>query len=160
MKYLTNALCCLFMAVTFSAAAQSKPVGCPRNLDGKSFVTLKNKMPTGKGNTVAFDAEVLRIEKGFNDKPYFEVKFDNGETIWISSMIVGNYVAKGRKLRILGYIDAVAPDDEIGKKYNAGGLQVLAFALLDLESKNLQMSDAFNGEAKEWLAGRIPKKRD
>lgn len=158
MKHLSILLLCTLLFTGITVNAQSKPAGCPRNLDGNSFIKLKNTIQKHKGDTVAFDAEVVAIEKGFNDKPYFKVKFDNGQTVWVSSMIVGNYVTPLRKLRLLGYIDEVASDDEIGRQFNPDGIQVLAFAILDLESKNLQMADAFNQEAKEWLSGRIPKK--
>jgi hypothetical protein len=144
----------LFSGVVHAQTPQTK---CPRNFEGKNLPAVKQNLKKRKGDTVAFDAEVISIEKGYNDKPYFRVKFASGDTVWIASMITGNHVRLGRKLRLLGYIDAVDTDDEIALKYNTEGIQVRVFAILDIESKNLQISDAFDKEAKEWLAGIIPK---
>lgn len=137
--------------------AQTPKVKCPRNFDAKKLALVQKDAAKHRGEIVAFDAEVVSIEKGYNDKPYFMACLENGDTVWIASMITGNYVTVGRKLRVLGYIDPVAADDEIGNRYNKGGLQVRVFAILDLESKSLQMSDAFDREAKEWLEGIMPK---
>jgi len=138
--------------------AQGPQTKCPRNFEGKNLAVAKQQLQKRKGDTVAFDAEVVAIEKGYNDKPYFKVKLDNDENVWIASLLTGNHVRLGRKLRLLGYIDSVAGDDEIARKYNGDGIQIRVFAILDLESKNLQISDAFDAEAKEWLSGIIPKR--
>jgi len=158
MKYIAFfTLQILLLVGTPNLFAQTPKVKCPRNFDSKKFAVVQKDAAKHKGETVAFDAEVVSIEKGYNDKPYFQACFENGDTVWIASMITGNYVTVGRKLRLLGYIDPVAADDEIGQRYNKGGLQVRVFAILDLESKSLQMSDAFNREAKDWLEGIMPK---
>lgn len=158
MKYIALfALQILLLAGVPNLCAQTPKVKCPRNFDAKKLALVQRDVAKHKGETVAFDAEVVSIEKGYNDKPYFMACLENGDTVWIASMITGNYVTVGRKLRVLGYIDPVAADDEIGQRYNKGGIQVRVFAILDLESKSLQMSDAFNVEAKEWLEGIMPK---
>lgn len=158
MKYIALLTLQILMLVGVpNLCAQTPKVKCPRNFDAKKLALVQKDAAKHKGETVAFDAEVVSIEKGYNDKPYFMACFENGDTVWIASMITGNYVTVGRKLRLLGYIDPVAADDEIGQRYNKGGIQVRVFAILDLESKSLQMSDAFNAEAKEWLDGIMPK---
>lgn len=158
MKYITFLLLPILLLVGVSDLyAQTPKVKCPRNFDAKKFALVQKDAANHQGEAVAFDAEVVSIEKGYNDKPYFQACFENGDTIWIASMITGNYVTVGRKLRLLGYIDPVAADDEIGQRYNKGGLQVRVFAILDHESKSLQMSDAFSREAKDWLEGIMPK---
>ncbi len=158
MKYIALLTLQILMLVGVpNLCAQTPKVKCPRNFDAKKLALVQKDAAKHKGETVAFDAEVVSIEKGYNDKPYFMACFENGDTVWIASMITGNYVTVGRKLRLLGYIDPVAADDEIGHRYNKGGIQVRVFAILDLESKSLQMSDAFNAEAKEWLDGIMPK---
>ena len=159
MKYIVYIVPLIFFVTTI-LNAQTSLTKCPRNLDGKKWAAIQKDPQKHKGETVAFDAEVLLIEEGYNEKPYFEVKLDTGETIWIASMIVGNYVALNRKLRLLGYVDVVASDDEIGSKYNKGGIQIRTFAILDLQTKSLQISDAFDAEVKQWMDGVMPKKAE
>ena len=140
--------------------AQKPAQSCPRNLDGKAFTTIKKDIAKHDGDTIAFDVEVIKTEAGYNEKPYFQGQLDNGERLWISSMVSDSDVAIGRKLRVLGYLHRVHADDEIGKKYNKGGIQVLAFALLNTETKQLHFSDAFEKEALLWKSGAfIPKQK-
>jgi len=140
----------------FSLQAQKPSKGCPRNFDGKKLISVQKEIKKHEGEIVAFDAEVTKIEIGFNDKPYFEVRLDNGTKLWIASMMANQTLAVKRKARILGYLNQVKSDDEIGRKFNKNGIQVLAFAILDIETKQLNYSDAFDEEAKLWKNGRVP----
>jgi len=154
----------LFIGLVFftgiAIGYSQKPMqSCPRNFDGKAFAKIKKEIKKHDGDTVAFDIEVLKTAFGYNDKPYFQGKMDNGETLWVSSMVGNSDVSAGKKLRILGYLNAVNSEDEIGKKYNKGGIQVLAFAILNTETKQLHFSDVFEKEALLWKSGGfIPKK--
>jgi hypothetical protein len=147
----------LVLAGISNLYAQAPKVKCPRNFDSKKYALVQKDAAKHQGETVAFDVQVESIEKGYNEKPYFKACFESGDTIWIASMITGNYVTVGRKLRLLGYLDPVAADDEIGNRYNKGGIQVRVFAILDLESKSIQISDSFDKEVKEWMDGIMPK---
>lgn len=129
---------------------------CPANFDGQSFEIIKNEMARHKGETVAFDAEVVTIKKGYNDIPYFSARLDNGALLWISSMVSDKYVIKGAKLRLVGYIDLVEADDEIANQFNQSGYHIRVFAMLDHKTKQLQISNAFDKEVKAWLDGKIP----
>ena len=129
---------------------------CPSNFDGKSLVAIKDKIKKHQGETVAFDAEVVEVKQGYNDIPYFKVTLDNGEMLWISSMVSDKYVKPKAKLRLLGYIDLVQKDDAIANKYNYSGFQVRVFAMLDHTTKQMQISNAFENEVKQWVAGSIP----
>ena len=142
----------LFVAGIQLAVAQK----CPANFDGRSFETIRNEMPRHKGETIAFDGKVAQINKGYNDIPYFSVTLDDGNVLWISSMVSDKYVIKGAKLRLIGYIELVQADDEIAKQFNQSGYHVRVFAMLDHKTKQLQISNAFAKEVKDWLAGNIP----
>ena len=135
-----------------------KQTACPRNLSGKAFTEMASEIKKHNGETVAFDAEVIEIQKGYNDKPYVKASFQTGETVWISSLISDKNIAVGSRYRMLGYINQVKSDDAIGQQYNKNGIHILTFAMLDLKTKQLQMSDAFETEANEWIAGKIPNK--
>jgi len=150
---------CLLLLIAignFSLHAQKPSNGCPRNFDGKKLFSIQREIKKHEGKIVAFDAEVTKLENGFNDKPYFEVSLDNGTKLWIASMMANKTLAVKRKIRILGYLNQVKPDDEIGTKFNKKGIQVRAFAILDIETKQLNYSDAFEDEAKLWKNGKIP----
>lgn len=148
-----------FFALLFflsGMAVVSSQKTCPSNFDGKSLVAIKGKIKKHQGETVAFDAEVVEVKQGYNDIPYFKVTLDNGEMLWISSMVSDKYVKPKAKLRLLGYIDLVQKDDAIANKYNYSGFQVRVFAMLDHTTKQMQISNAFENEVKQWVAGSIP----
>jgi len=137
--------------------AQKVSNSCPRNFDGKAYVTAKKTIKKQVGKMIAFDAEVIAVEKGYNDLPYFSVSLDNGQQLWISSMMSNINVDPGHKLRILGYLAIVQPDDEIGMAYNKKGIEVRAFAILDIQTKALNYADVFEKEALLWKSGKIPE---
>ena len=137
--------------------AQKLSNSCPRNFDGKTFLAIKKMIKKEVGKTVAFDAEVVAVEKGYNDLPYFSVKLDNNESLWIRSMMSNINVNPGHKLRILGYLAVVQADDEIGTAYNKNGVEVRAFAILDMQTKALDYSDVFEREALLWKSGKVPE---
>jgi len=145
----------LFLMPQFYAQKLSN--SCPRNFDGKAFLASKKTKKKEIQKTVAFDAEVVTVEKGYNDLPYFKVKLDNGEPLWIRSMMSNVNVNIGHKLRILGYLAKVQPDDEIGMTYNKNGVEVRAFAILDTQTKKLDYADVFEREALLWKSGKIPE---
>lgn len=145
--------CILLFFGWASACSQTK---CPVNFDGKSFELIRGEIQKHQGETVAFDAVVTEIHKGYNDIPYFRVRLENGALLWIASMVSDKYVAKDAKLRLLGYIDLVQTDDEIASGLNQDGFHIRVFAMLDHKSKQLQIANVFDAEVKQWLAGNIP----
>ena len=148
-----------FVLIFFFVCATEAQKPCPTNVDGKSFSKLKSKVRKHVGETVAFDAEVLAVKSGYNDIPYFSATLENGEVIWIASMVSDKYVKPKAKLRLLGYIDLVQSDDAIARQYNNSGFQIRVFAMLDHSTKQMQISNAFESEVKIWVAGSIPSNR-
>ena len=146
----------LLLLMVLSVYLSSAQTKCPTNFDGKSFVKIKYDMDKHNGETVAFDSEVSEIRKGYNDIPYFKVKLENGEELWIASVVSDKYVVKGAKLRLIGYIELVQADDEIARQFNRTGYHVRVFAMVDHKTKQLQSSNAFDQEVKQWLGGQFP----
>ncbi len=151
----TSFLFLLFFLFGITVASAQKT--CPSNFDGTSLSAIKSKIKKHKGETVAFDAEVVEVKQGYNDIPYFSVKLDNGEMLWVSSMVSDKYVKPKAKLRLLGYLDLVQKDDVIAMQYNNSGYHIRVFAMLDHTTKQMQISNAFENEVKDWVAGSIPK---
>ena len=144
----------LFYIISFNA--QEKPLSCPRNFDGQDFLELKGKVGRSDGKIIAFDATITEIQTGYNELPYFLLRFENKQNIWVSSMVSAKQLVVGKKIRVLGFLSQVLKDDEIGMKYNKSGVQVRAFAILDTETKQIQMAKVFEKEVRIWKEGKIP----
>ena len=133
----------------------------PTNTDGKLVDTInsyktKNKIKELEGKFFSFDAKIIETHKAHQNKPYYLVEFENGNKIWIASLIKSGYEKEGSVLRILGILSQVAEDDEIANKYNKTKYHILLFALVDLESKKASMLPAAEEQGKEWMNGKIP----
>jgi hypothetical protein len=69
------------------------------------------------GRIIAFDAKVIQVQKGYQDKPYYQVEIPGGGKLWVGSLVKSGYELEGGKLHILGYFTQ-AKDDAIAAKYN------------------------------------------
>ena len=125
---------------------------CPTNFSGKDLRKI-NKLD---GEIVAFNGLVTEIHSAHNDKPYYEVKLEGGNTIWIASLVKSGFEKKGNIIRLLGYVSKVG-DDKIAKKYNKTDYHVLAFCVIDLYSKQMSMLPGSEIQVKEWMNGTVPK---
>ncbi|MFW5982859.1 MAG: hypothetical protein ACOCQ4_00005 [bacterium] len=125
---------------------------CPTNFSGKHLREI-NKLD---GEIVAFNGLVTKIHSAHNDKPYYEVKLEGGNTLWIASLVKSGFEKKGKIIRLLGYVAKVG-DDTIAKKYNKTDYHVLAFCVIDLDSKQMSMLPGSEMQVKEWMNGTVPK---
>jgi len=96
------------------------------------------------------------VHSAHNDKPYYEVKLEGGNTIWIASLVNSGYEKKGKIIRLLGYVSKVQ-NDEVAKKYNKTDYHILVFCIIDLDSKQMAMMPGSDIQVKEWMNGIIPK---
>lgn len=128
---------------------------CPTNFESKDL----EKIEEFDGEIVAFNGLVTEVHSSYNDKPYYQVKLEGGETIWIASLLKSGYEIEGKILRLLGYVSKVE-DDEIAKKYNQTAYHVLVFCVVELDSKQIAMLPGSELQVKEWISGRIPKAKD
>lgn len=125
---------------------------CPTNFSGKQLKKI-NKFD---GEIIAFNGLVTKVHSAHNDKPYYEVKLEGGNTIWIASLVKSGFEKKGKIIRILGYVSKVG-DDKIAKKYNKTDYHVLAFCVIDIDSKQMSILPGSDLQVKEWMNGTIPK---
>jgi len=125
---------------------------CPTNFESKDLRKIKKR----NGEIVAFNGLVTKVHSANNDKPYYQVKLEGGKTIWIASLIKSGYEQKGKILRLLGYVSEVG-DDEIAKEYNDSDFHILAFCVIEMESKQMAMMPGSELQVKEWMNGTIPK---
>ncbi len=138
-------------SIESTATKSSNP--CPTNFAGKYLKDIKNL----DGEIIAFNALVTKVYFAHNDKPYYEVKLEGGNTIWIGSLLKSGYEKEGKILRILGYVSQVG-NDEYAKKYNRTEYHILAFCVIDMESKQMSMLPGSELQIKEWMNGKIPSK--
>lgn len=126
---------------------------CPTNFEGKDLKKIKKL----NGDIIAFNGLITEVHKAHNDKPYYQVKLEGGNTIWIASLVKSGYEKEGKILRILGYVSEVENDDKFAKKYNNTKYHILAFCVIDMESKQMAMLPGSELQIKEWISGKIPK---
>lgn len=124
---------------------------CPTNFDGKDLKRIKKR----DGEIIAFNGLVTQVYTAHNDKPYYEVKLEGGNTIWIASLVKSGYEVKDNIIRILGYV-AKVENDEIAEKYNKTDYHILAFCIIDMKTKQIAMLPGSELQIKEWMNGKIP----
>ncbi len=125
---------------------------CPTNFESKDLKKIKKR----NGEIVAFNGLVTKVHTTHNDKPYYQVKLEGGKTIWIASLVKSGYEKEGKILRLLGYVSKVR-NDEIVKKYNKSEFHILAFCVIEMETKQMAMLPGSELQIKEWMNGKIPK---
>jgi len=127
----------------------------PLNFGDKQLETAKLEIKKWNGEIVACDVEVMQVEKGYIDKPYYKVKLENGGQFWVGGLVTSGYEKIGAKLRLLGYFSLVEKND-IGKKFNKDGFHILAFVVIDLATKQMAMLPGSDKQVKEWMNGTFP----
>lgn len=125
---------------------------CPTNFEGKDLKKIKKL----NGEIIAFNGLVTEVHSAHNDKPYYQVKLEGGKTIWVASLVNSGYEKEGRILRLLGYVSEVG-NDEVAKKYNDSDFHILAFCVIEMNSKQMAMMPGSEIQVKEWMNGTIPK---
>lgn len=136
-------------------AATSTSDPCPTNFKGKDL----KKIGKRNGEIVAFNGLVTKVYSAHKDKPYYQVKLEGGNTIWIASLVNSGYEKEGNILRLLGYVSEVGQDD-IAQNYNRTDYHVLAFCVIDMNSKQMAMMPGSELQVKEWMNGKIPKAKE
>jgi hypothetical protein len=137
-------------------AATSTSDPCPTNFKGKDLKKI-NKL---NGEIIAFNGLVTKVYSAHNDKPYYQVKLEGGNTIWIASLVNSGYENEGKILRLLGYVSEVEKDDEIAKKYNNTDYHILVFCVIDMDSQQMAMMPGSELQVKEWMNGKIPEAKE
>jgi hypothetical protein len=124
---------------------------CPTNFSGKDLKRIKKR----NGEIVAFNGLITKIYADQNEKPYYEVKLEGGNTIWIASLVKSGYEIKDNIIRVLGYVSEVGKD-EFAKKHNKTDFHILAFCVIDMKTKQMAMLPGSELQIKEWMNGKIP----
>jgi hypothetical protein len=126
----------------------------PTNFDFTDLKKLKRKPQKSDGEIMAFNATIIDIKQGPQNKLYYKVKLGD-EEMWVGSLVNSDYEILGAELRILGYVSLINQNDPI-KKINNSGFHILALGVLDLASKQLAIFPAASKQLKEWRNGKVP----
>lgn len=107
------------------------------------------------GEINAFNGLVTQVYKAYNDKPYYQVKLEGGNTIWIASLLNSGYEIKDNIIRVLGYIAEVG-NDKFARKYNKTDFHILVFCIINMKTKQMAMLPGSELQIKKWLSSKIP----
>ena len=126
---------------------------CPTNFSGKDLKQIREL----KGEIIAFNGLVSMIRQ-VNDKPYYQVALEGGNTIWIASLVNSEQEKEGKIIRLLGYVSEIKDGDSV-RKFNRAEFHVLVFCVIDIEGKKMSMVPGSESQVKQWLNGEVPKAR-
>ncbi len=133
-------------------ASKSKVAAFPTNFSDKDI----NKLNKWNGKIVAFDGEVIRLEKSKRNTPYYELRLNNNK-IWIVSMINSGFEKIGNKVRVVGYLVEIdKSDNKFERQYHNNDYHVLVFGVVDLKTKQLSYFPGSEAQMKQWINGQIP----
>lgn len=121
-------------------------------ITGSDIINLKKR----NGEIIAFNGLVSEVYSAHNGKPYYQVKLEGGNTIWIASLVNSGYEKERKIIRILGYVAEVG-NDETAKKYNQTAYHIYAFCVIAMDSKQMAILPGTELQVKEWMNGTIPK---
>lgn len=146
----------------FMAFAQNEKTHYPINTNGEFIELLDNSddnyLQQENGKFYAFDAKITQIETAYQNKPYIEVELQNGQRVWIGSLVSKQkYIKVNNTIRVLGIVSSVQAGDEIATKFNPKKYHILMFAFLDIKSLKAVSFEGALGQAEEWRDGTIPK---
>ncbi len=140
---------------TFRSSLKNNSNYCPISFSAKHLKKI-NKLI---GNIIAFDGLVTQMQIADNDKPYYLVELEDGNTIWISSTLNIAFEDKDKSVRILGYVVEIG-DEEMDKFFNQTNCYILPLCVVNLESKKLAAIPGAELQVKEWINGSVPKAKE
>jgi len=128
----------------------------PTNFDNTKLDAAKNNLNSWNGKIIAFNAEIIKVNKSNPDKTFLKVKLDNGAILWVGDMGNSTFNIIGNKTRFLGYFTLTEKDNDDQTEL---GYLVISFASLDLGTNNLTMYPGTEIQIYKWANGNVPKSK-
>lgn len=128
----------------------------PTNFDNTKLEDAKKDLHSWNGKTIAFNAEIIKVNKSNPEKTFLKVKLDNGGVLWVGDMANSKFDNIGNKTRFVGYFILAEKDND---EQTELGYLVISFASLDLETYNLTMYPGSEKQIYEWANGEVPKSK-
>jgi len=126
----------------------------PINFTTKDFNKAKRNPESFNGKIIAFNGRILEVKSLGQNKPYLKVELENGQIIWVGSMVNSQFDKVGNSIRFLGYFSLIKKGEI---EFNNSGFHILAFGEIDLATKQLAFMPGSESQIKEWGQGLIPK---
>ena len=109
------------------------------------------------GKIVAFEGVINEKYKAVAENRYLLVGLRGTESIWVGTIMNDDpkIIYEGAHVKVLGYFDIV--DDKMARELNKTGYHILAFAVINLETKQIALHAGAGKQVDEWANGKIPK---
>ncbi|MFM2387565.1 MAG: hypothetical protein RL660_2322 [Bacteroidota bacterium] len=128
----------------------------PTNLDEKKLEAKRKDIDDLEGKIVAFDAEIVKVNRSNPERIFLEVKLQNGEKLWVGDMTNSELNIEGNKRRFLGYFVTTEKDDQ---EQTEMGYYIISFASYEKITDNLVMYPGTEKQIYEWANGKVPKSK-
>lgn len=133
-----------------NSAADQSILSCPVNFIAQDVDDLQEK----NGEIIAFEGVVSKMSES-NNKALYQIKLGNDKFLWVASLLDSKLEKIGKKLRVLGYVS-----NQIQDKSNESTFQIIALAVVDMTSKEMEMLPGAHAQIQEWINGRVPKAKE
>jgi hypothetical protein len=129
---------------------------CPVNLTADSLSIMQDAPAAYYGKILACEGMILRVEKGYKDQPYFQLKLKASEkTIWVSGQVESGYENVGTSVKVLGMFEKAAAGYK-PEKLHKDAYHLVGVAILDVVKRQMYMQSGQEGIVQQWLNGQIP----
>lgn len=128
----------------------------PTNFNKDDLKSAKVNLGKWDSKIVAFDAEIVRLEKSRRNTPYYQMHIED-ESAWVISMIDSGFEKVGNKVRLVGYLIPIdKKEDKYEQQFHQDNFHILVFGIIDLKTKQLSYFPGAEQQMKEWMNGQIP----
>jgi hypothetical protein len=150
----------IYLFFVFISLVLSKPVHaqnyCPVNFTADLLSTMREVPSAYYGKILACEGLILRVEKGYKDQPYFELRLKSSEeTIWVSGQVESGYEKVGTLVKVLGFFEKAAAGYK-PEKVHKDNYHLVGVAILDVVQRQMYMQSGQEGIVQQWLNGQIP----
>jgi hypothetical protein len=129
---------------------------CPVNFTADLLSILREVPSAYYGKILACEGLILRVEKGYKDQPYFQLRLQaSEETIWVSGQVESGYEKVGTLVKVLGFFEKAAAGYK-PEKVHKDDYHLVGVAILDVVQRQMYMQSGQEGIVQQWLDGQIP----
>jgi hypothetical protein len=128
----------------------------PTNLDETKLEVKSKDIAYLDGKTIAFDAEIIKVNRTNPERVFLEIKLKNGEKLWVGDMTNSELNVEGNERRFLGYFVTIEKDNQ---EQTEMGYYVISFASYEKITDKLIMYPGTEKQIYEWANGNVPKSK-
>lgn len=141
---------------TSSTKSEKATPAFPINFNKDDLKNAKVNLGKWDSKIVAFDADIVRLEKSRRNTPYYQAHIGD-ESAWVISMIDSDFEKVGNKVRLVGYLIPLdKKEDKYEQQFHQDNFHILVFGIINLKTKQLSYFPGAEQQMKEWMNGQIP----